>query len=284
MGKRIVSGAVMTALLAAALLTGGIVLLAALLAISCIAYRELCRATGVHTGKGTGLLDNAGYLGILCYYLLIGLYTPGTALPKEGALSLSLLLPMLLVAVLMLMMAVYVFTFPKYRSEQVMSAFFCMIYAPALLSFIYLTENLRYGVFIVWLIFISSWVCDTCAYFVGVSLGRHKLAPILSPKKSIEGAVGGVLGSAAAGALFAFFLEYLAVTDETVVWAFAAICGIGAVISQIGDLAASAIKRNHEIKDYGVCIPGHGGIMDRFDSVIFTAPVIYFLARLLIGA
>ncbi len=96
--------------------------------------------------------------------------------------------------------------------------------------------------------------------------------------------MGGAAGSALAGALFAFFIVERAIPDRSVIWAFAALGGIGAVISQIGDLAASAIKRNHDIKDYGTCIPGHGGIMDRFDSVIFTAPVIYFMARILIGA
>lgn len=190
----------------------------------------------------------------------------------------------LFVGILMLMMAVYVLTFPRYRSEQVMAAFFCIFYAPVMLSFIYLTESMRYGIYIVWLIFISSWVCDTCAYFSGMAFGRHKLAPVLSPKKTVEGALGGVAASAIAGALFSFLLVEQAIADQSATWAFALIGGIGAVISQIGDLAASAIKRNHNIKDYGTCIPGHGGIMDRFDSVIFTAPVIFFMAQILIGA
>lgn len=134
----------------------------------------------------------------------------------------------------------------------------------------------------VWLIFISSWICDTCAYLAGMAFGKHKLAPVLSPKKSVEGAIGGVVGSAAVGALFGWlFLDKLFV-GQNMVWVIALICGVGAVISQVGDLAASGIKRNHEIKDYGKLIPGHGGIMDRFDSVLFTAPIIYYLAILLI--
>ena len=134
----------------------------------------------------------------------------------------------------------------------------------------------------VWLIFISSWICDTCAYLAGMAFGKHKLAPVLSPKKSVEGAIGGVVGSAAVGALFGWlFLDKLFV-GQNMVWVIALICGVGAVISQVGDLAASGIKRNHEIKDYGKLIPGHGGIMDRVDSVLFTAPIIYYLAILLI--
>lgn len=282
MGKRIISGAAVAALAVAAILAGGTVLAGVLLVVSCTAYRELCRAMGVHDGKSTGALESAGYLGIMCYYVLIWQERSGLAL--IGKERIWMFLFVLFVGILMLMMAVYVLTFPRYRSEQVMAAFFCIFYAPVMLSFIYLTESMRYGIYIVWLIFISSWVCDTCAYFSGMAFGRHKLAPVLSPKKTVEGALGGVAASAIAGALFSFLLVEQAIADQSATWAFALIGGIGAVISQIGDLAASAIKRNHNIKDYGTCIPGHGGIMDRFDSVIFTAPVIFFMAQILIGA
>ncbi len=282
MGKRIVSGAAVLVLALAAILTGGTCLAAVLFVISCVAYRELCRAVGVHGKSGPGALEAAGYLGILLYYVLIWQGENGASPVESGRLP--LFLGMLLIGELMLLMAVYVLTFPRYRSEQVMAAFFCLIYGPGMLSFIYLTERMQYGIYIVWLIFISSWVCDTCAYFTGVTLGKHKMAPVLSPKKSIEGAIGGVAGSVLAGMLFSLLAASQAIPDRSVTWAFAVLGGIGAVISQIGDLAASAIKRNHDIKDYGTCIPGHGGIMDRFDSVIFTAPVIYFLARILIGA
>lgn len=180
------------------------------------------------------------------------------------------------------MMFAYVFTFPKYQASQVMAAFFGFAYAPVMFSFIYQTRQLQYGIYLVWMIFISSWVCDTFAYLTGMMIGKHKMTPKLSPKKSIEGAIGGVVGSALAGTLFGYFIVEKVVPDQQITWVFAAIGGIGAMISQIGDLAASAIKRNHNIKDYGHLIPGHGGIMDRFDSVIFTAPMIYGLALLFI--
>jgi phosphatidate cytidylyltransferase len=172
-------------------------------------------------------------------------------------------------------MFVYVFAFPKFVSEQVMTAFTCFVYGPVMLSFIYLSRNLENGIYYVWLIFISSWISDTCAYLVGVSIGKHKLAPILSPKKSIEGAAGGILGSALVGALYGYFVIAPRVNNAHVIWILAVISSIGALISQVGDLAASGIKRNHEIKDYGKLIPGHGGVMNRFDSVIFTAPIVY---------
>ena len=126
-----------------------------------------------------------------------------------------------------------------------------------------------------WLIFLCSWGADTCAYCVGMLIGKHKMAPVLSPKKSVEGAVGGVAGAALLG-----FLFQLATDGPS--YEYAVICAVGALISMVGDLAASAIKRNMEIKDYGTLIPGHGGILDRFDSVIFTAPIIYYLSVFLI--
>ena len=102
---------------------------------------------------------------------------------------------------------------------------------------------------------------------------------MLSPKKSLEGCIGGVLGAAALGALYAGFVME---RDLTEVGILAVVCAFGAVASMVGDLAASAIKRNKHIKDYGRLIPGHGGIMDRFDSVIVTAPMVYFLTALLL--
>ncbi len=261
-------------LVMAALVTvfcGGYLLAAILLLVSAVAYGELSRACGIHTqGKRINALEGAGYTAILFYY--------GAVVFGEDSV-----LPFLCILFAMIAyMFVYVFTFPRFRAEQVMSAFFSFVYAPVMLSFIFQTRELEYGLGIVWLIFISSWICDSCAYLTGILIGKHKLAPGLSPKKSLEGAVGGIAGSALAGGLYGYFAVGSMLPEQGMVWSFVLIGGLGAVISQIGDLAASAIKRNHEIKDYGHLIPGHGGIMDRFDSVIFTAPMIYALAVLLI--
>ncbi|MDO5539246.1 MAG: phosphatidate cytidylyltransferase [Eubacteriales bacterium] len=257
-------------LMAVALLTiisGGYVLFGTLLAVSVIGLGELYRAAGVQEEGKTGLAI-LGYIAAGGYYALLLFHL------EEYSM-------IYIVMVLMAMMFCYVFTFPKFRAEQIMAAFFGIVYVCVMLSCIYLTRNLSDGAFLVWLIFISSWGCDTCAYCVGMLIGKHKMSPILSPKKSVEGAVGGVAGAALLGALYAAVVgKYLQAEDQVVV--YAVICAVGALISMVGDLAASAIKRNHEIKDYGTLIPGHGGIMDRFDSVIFTAPMIYFLATVLI--
>ena len=165
----------------------------------------------------------------------------------------------------LVMMTVYVFRFPKYRSEQVMSGYFCFIYAPVLLSFVYQARMLSYGIFMYALIFVCSSVCDTCALAAGMMFGKHKMAPVLTV------------------AVILAYLVRIADPAADVRIQFLIIGVLGALISMTGDLAASAIKRNHEIKDYGNLIPGHGGIMDRFDSIIFTAPLIYILGVLLLG-
>lgn len=273
-GKRLMSSIILVIVALFTILTGGHLLAAVLLFLAVTAYHELmkaCKLAGGGTdGRKVNGLEITGYVGIGAYYLLMVF--------GENRIYLFLALITILVAFMFL----YVFAFPRYRAEQIMCAFFCTAYAPVMLSFIYLVRSLPYGVYTVWMIFISSWICDTCAYVVGMLIGKHKLAPVLSPKKSIEGAVGGIAGSALVGAAYAYFLVERIIEQQQITWIFVLISAVGAVISQVGDLAASAIKRNHEIKDYGKLIPGHGGVMDRFDSVIFTAPMIYFLALLLI--
>ncbi len=258
---RLISGIVLIAVALLTICTGRLVLFVTLLGVSVIGMQELYRAMKVREDRFTGL-ELAGYAGVIGYYLVIG---------AAGEYAL-----MELIAVLILLMCVYVFSYPKYRAEQVMAAMFGVLYVGVMLSFIYQTRSLYGGEYHVWLIFLSSWGCDTCAYCVGMLMGKHKMAPVLSPKKSVEGAVGGVAGAALLGAVYAAATGSIPVV-------YAVICGAGALISMVGDLAASAIKRNQGIKDYGTLIPGHGGILDRFDSVIFTAPAIYFLCTLLIS-
>lgn len=268
---RLISSIVLVIIALVTVLQGGYLLAAVLLFLALVAYRELmqaCKLSG--EGKKCSGLEITGYAGIVVYYLLVVFTT------ERVYLFLAVIM------ILAAFMFLYVFTFPKYRAEQVMCAFFNVAYAPVMLSCIYLVRSLPYGAYSVWMIFISSWICDTCAYAVGILIGKHKMVPRLSPKKSIEGAVGGVAGSALVGALYGYFIVEPVITEQKVTWVFVLISAVGAVISQIGDLAASAIKRNHEIKDYGKLIPGHGGVMDRFDSVIFTAPMIYLLVLVFI--
>ena len=110
---------------------------------------------------------------------------------------------MAVLAAVILVMCVYVFTYPRYKAEEVMAAAFGVLYVGVMLSCVYLTRELPGGAWHVWLILLCSWGCDTCAYCAGMLFGKHKMAPVLSPKKSVEGAVGGVAGAALLGALYA---------------------------------------------------------------------------------
>ena len=265
-GVRLRSGIILVALALLTIISGGYVLFGTLLAISLIGLGELYRAAKIQKKETKGLAL-VGYLATFFYY--------GMLLLKLESYS-----TMLLIFILIAFLFVYVFTFPKYHSEQVMGAFFGVVYVSVMLSYIYQTRNLPDGAYLVWLIFLCSWGCDTCAYVVGMLIGKKKIFPVLSPKKSLEGCIGGVVGAGLIAALYAIFAVENVFPDKRVTIVITVICMVGAVMSQVGDLAASAIKRNHEIKDYGKLIPGHGGIMDRFDSVIVTAPMIYFLTVL----
>lgn len=270
--QRLISAIVLVLLLLFFLIVGELPLFIGLLAISLIAFFEMTKATKVHTeGKRINGLEIVGVLGICAYYGVIR-FT-----------GISTYVMLVLIITMSLIMMVYVFAFPKYHADQVTAIVFSVLYAPVMLSFLYLTRELEGGVYLVWLTFIGSWICDTCAYLVGRAIGKHKLAPVLSPKKSIEGAVGGVLGAALVGVLYALVLVKLGKEASEVLWVYPLITTVCSLFSQIGDLAASGIKRNHDIKDYGKLIPGHGGIMDRFDSVIFIAPIIYYLASMMAG-
>lgn len=261
---RLGSGIVLLTIIIATGIIGGPVLYGLNVFIALMGYWEFLRVFQIERS----LPGYLGWAAVVCYYVTVYL---GLGLEAAG--------PLVLIAFLLLLMAVYVVTFPKYKTEEIMAAYFGLIYVAVMLSFLYQTRTLRIEgeetPLIYFLIFICSWGCDTCAYAVGMLIGKHKMTPVLSPKKSIEGGIGGVVGAALIGLIYAsvFGLDW----PEVVI-----LCAAGAVVSQIGDLAASAIKRNHGIKDYGHLIPGHGGILDRFDSVIFTAPIVYTLAALLL--
>ena len=132
--------------------------------------------------------------------------------------------------------------------------------------------------YMVWIVVLASFGSDIMAYFTGYLIGKHKLAPVLSPKKTIEGAVGGLVGAGIICTIFGGIIDGFGIAILIKFFIIGAVCG---GISQCGDLTASAFKRKMGIKDYGTLIPGHGGIMDRFDSVIFTAPFVYIFVIIL---
>lgn len=169
----------------------------------------------------------------------------------------------------------------KVHYREILSTMFMTIYIALLMSYIPLIRMER-DLASMMIIFIIAWGSDTAAYFTGTLLGRHKLIPKVSPKKTVEGSIGAIVCSALICALYVLFLGMAGkglVGFDTGVsgYIFAAMLGaVASVITQMGDLAASAIKRDADIKDYGKIFPGHGGFMDRFDSVLLITPVVYF--------
>lgn len=265
MKKRILSGIVLGVLIVSALIVGGAYLYIFCLTASLIGMYEFYRAVDMKRTVPAVI----GFVTLLGYYLSL---LTGSSLINMAVLICGLLAQMI----------GYVVTFPKYKTEQIAYAYFGLIWAGVMISYIYQTRCLPDGQFTAWLIFAGSWINDSCAYFAGRAFGRHKMARQLSPKKTIEGAIGGILGSGIASVVFAYILYdmgRLSIPGFAMLFFLSGI--IGAVFGIFGDLSASAIKRNHNIKDYGRIIPGHGGILDRFDSVIFTAPAIYYTVQIL---
>ena len=187
------------------------------------------------------------------------------------------------ICVFLLLLSKYVFAYPKFEGKQIMTVFFAFVYLAVCLGHFYLLRNMEHGLLLAILVIVCTCGNDICAYAVGILIGKHKMFPRLSPKKSVEGFVGGILGAALFGGIYGYlFPKYADYGAHNYILIFAVVSAVGALPAVVGDLAASAIKRDNDIKDYGHINPGHGGIMDRFDSMIFTAPIIYYLVMLIL--
>lgn len=263
---RLFSGIVLVALALLLIITGGNVLLISTLALSLIGLYEFYRALGFEKTP----LAAAGYVFAVLYYLNLRFHF---------LLSDFMVMTLFLVLVLI----IYVLSYPKYDTPKAAGAFFGLFYVAVMLSFIYLTRLLPHGEYVVWLIFLASWGSDTCAYCAGKLFGKHKMTPVLSPHKSVEGGIGGVVGAMLLTLIYLLIFQQAMHLHTITILLLTVSSGVGALISMVGDLAASAIKRNYGIKDYGKLIPGHGGVLDRFDSVIITAPIIYYFASILLA-
>ena len=256
---RLMSGIVLVLLAIGVLYAGGYVTGVAILLLSLGGVLEMLRIYKLHNR----LIGLVSYMATIAYYLLLFFARRDAILP-------------MMIGFVLLVLAIYVIQYPTYTDKDASVVLLSFFYVSFMLSYVYELRTLAYGGALVVMIFVCSWVNDTCAYCVGVKLGKHKMTPKLSPKKSVEGLLGGITGSAIVGFCYGIFFQKQVYELENAPVIFAVCGAIGAVIAVIGDLTASAIKRNNDIKDYGKLIPGHGGILDRFDSIIFTAPVVYY--------
>lgn len=178
----------------------------------------------------------------------------------------------------MLLFIYYVLAYPRLELRDLFYSLIGFYYLPLMLSHIVLLRQIdTYGSFMVWLIFIISFGSDTFAYAAGRTLGKHKLSKELSPKKTIEGSIGGILGAAVLTVLYALYGSFTGYEFEVIHYVgFAFMGAFGSIISQFGDISASAMKRVVGIKDFGKIMPGHGGLIDRIDSLIFVSPFVYY--------
>ncbi|MDD6310985.1 MAG: phosphatidate cytidylyltransferase [Firmicutes bacterium] len=169
----------------------------------------------------------------------------------------------------------YLFNIEHRRLEDSMATITGIVYVVFFCYHVAMLGMTPMNIF-VWLIVITAFGTDICAYFAGVCLGKHKLCPVISPKKTWEGAIGGVLGTMILSGLFGYFFAN-GVLIHCLIIGF-----MGSIVSMFGDLTASVFKRKMGIKDYGNLIPGHGGILDRFDSILFTGPLVYYYVSLVL--
>lgn len=185
-----------------------------------------------------------------------------------------------LVASVMICLCWEVFTAREF--ERAAYTIFGLMYVPMMFGYLMLFQNLRNGEYFIWMVFVAAFSTDTFAYLVGRMLKGKKLAPDISPNKTISGSVGGLVASVVLMTVYGLVMTK-AFGISIPLWAYAALGGAASVAGQLGDLSASLIKRRFNVKDFGKILPGHGGILDRFDSVLFIIPIVYLFAVLMNG-
>lgn len=273
---RVISATVLVALVAGAYIFGSFGAWLFTGIASLLALIELYRVLGMSTKA-------PGYIGYLACAIIYAFLFPGFYdiwhVDIRHVFNPLLYLLFILVAMNFSMIIVY----PHYGIKDVMCAFFGVVYCIVMFSYVFQTRNyFTHGLLYIILLFISSWGSDTGAYFFGRKFGKRKLHEKLSPHKTIEGAVGGVATAVVVMTIVAFVYGIfvpISLGHKLIVVFITLVASVAAIF---GDLAASAIKRDFKVKDYSNFIPGHGGVLDRFDSVIFAAPVVYYMCKYLL--
>lgn len=268
MKQRIITALVALAIFVPCLIFSDKIVFDILIAIICgIAVFEVLRC-----------LHLASHLTILVPSLILALFVPFTA----RQINLKMGYPVFLLSVVIVYM-LYIFSASMFSKGKIVvtdAALAAMMTLYVIMGFggiLYIRGLGIAGEFIYWIIFISSWIPDTGAYFVGVKFGKHKLIPDVSPKKTVEGAIGGIVTCVLVFIIYTVIVN--AIGKIHLNYFLMILAGvILAVASMIGDLIASLVKRHYKTKDYGKILPGHGGVMDRFDSVLATSSILFVLS------
>lgn len=260
--KRVISSLVAIPLLLIFTISGGIIFKIGVIALTAIALFEYINAYKNTNYKAIAWVMASGFI---LYYFLILMNDFKYALPT-------------LFLITIVAMAVPIFN-NKYNVLSSSLTITGFVYIVCFFSLLILVRDYHNGARLIWLVFIMAWCSDTTAYYIGKNFGKKKLFPEVSPKKTLEGCIGGIFGSIIGVLIWGYFNHNI-----NFYWYQLIFLGLsGSVISQIGDLSASLIKRFIGIKDYGNIMPGHGGILDRFDSILFIAPVVYYYIVIFLG-
>ncbi|MCL1936413.1 MAG: phosphatidate cytidylyltransferase [Defluviitaleaceae bacterium] len=260
MKTRIIYGILLFPIVVFLLIFGDIPLRIGLLVVSLVAFTEISKAIW---GK-IEPITYIGYVFLVFHYFFIEWFMYNFFVVFFALIIINL---------------IYVIaSYPKTTPFKSFSYIVLPIYTGVFLSLIYMLREIN--PYIVWFVFVSAWGSDTFCYFVGKKWGKHKLAKKLSPNKTVEGSLGGVIGVAIISFLYSFLLAQNHIIETHLIFIYTIISIVLAVFSQVGDLVASAVKRHLGIKDFGNIIPGHGGAMDRFDSIIFISPILYIIATI----
>ena len=218
------------------------------------------------------------------YFLSVPLYLFGAAMPfllRYLKSEMVEILPKLVIALLffaLYLLTVVVFSHGTLNIGEVFASAMLSLYVIGAGSCILYIRDLTHGMYLWIFIFIAAWVTDIFAYFTGMFFGKHKLIPDVSPKKTVEGSIGGIVFCIIAFIVYGLILNYH--FEPNISLAVCAASGlIASVVSQLGDLSMSVIKRNYGVKDFGKLFPGHGGILDRFDSIMAVAVVLAIAAQ-----
>ncbi len=272
--KRILTAVVLLPLLIFVLwLNNAVVMMIALTVVSVLAVGEVLIATKYFSNKGIAaicMIFVAVLPAFLCFNQLIKFF------------------PMLSGLFLLIMFVIMLWDHENVKFQEIALMTFVSFLIPLSLStMVFMQKDFEYGIFYVILTFLISWISDAGAYFVGSAIGKHKMAPKISPKKSWEGFFGGLAFSVIFVIIAGFGYPWIdsLINGETAfkvnVLILIPLAVVGSVLSVIGDFSASLHKRQCMVKDFGSILPGHGGILDRFDSVLFVAPFLYFVFKLI---
>lgn len=250
--KRLSSAVIGLLLLIFIIAKGGYLLYFSLYIVSIIGLREFYKAIENVKATPCYLVGYLGTTGILISFIFPNI-------------NLDLIFT-IIILILLIIMVIH----KGYSLKDISLTLFGIIYIPFLLFHIGYLDNTIF----LYLIFIIAFGTDTFAYIIGNLFGKNKLSPTISPNKTIEGFIGGILGSVVLVVLYSVYFKI------TPLWSMILLSILTSILSQLGDLAASKIKRITKIKDFGNIMPGHGGVLDRFDSIIFAAPIIYYYTKL----